>query len=214
MRPSRRIRVSQHGDATNSKRRRCPNQSLEITMHLKKLPALVAAFALSISAVSAMAQVTVGGAPMYANKDIIDNAVNSKDHTTLVAAVKAAGLVDTLKGTGPFTVFAPTNSAFGALPAGTVDTLLKPENKGQLTKVLTYHVVPGKIDAAALMKQISAGGGKAMLKTASGGTLTAAASGKTVSVMDESGGTSKVTIADVNQSNGVIHVVDKVLLPK
>lgn len=183
-------------------------------MHLKKLPALVAAFALSISAVSAMAQVTVGGAPMYANKDIIDNAVNSKDHTTLVAAVKAAGLVDTLKGTGPFTVFAPTNSAFGALPAGTVDTLLKPENKGQLTKVLTYHVVPGKIDAAALMKQISAGGGKAMLKTASGGTLTAAASGKTVSVMDESGGTSKVTIADVNQSNGVIHVVDKVLLPK
>ncbi len=183
-------------------------------MHLKKLPALVAAFALSISAVSAMAQVTVGGAPMYANKDIIDNAVNSKDHTTLVAAVKAAGLVDTLKGTGPFTVFAPTNSAFGALPAGTVDTLLKPENKGQLTKVLTYHVVPGKIDAAALMKQIDAGGGKAMLKTASGGTLTATASGKTVSVMDESGGTSKVTIADVNQSNGVIHVVDKVLLPK
>ncbi len=183
-------------------------------MHLRKLPALVAAFALSISAVSAMAQVTVGGAPMYANKDIIDNAVNSKDHTTLVAAVKAAGLVDTLKGTGPFTVFAPTNSAFGALPAGTVDTLLKPENKGQLTKVLTYHVVPGKIDAAALMKQIDAGGGKAMLKTASGGTLTATASGKTVSVMDESGGTSKVTIADVNQSNGVIHVVDKVLLPK
>jgi len=183
-------------------------------MHLKKLPAFVAAFALSISAVSAIAQVTVGGAPMYANKDIIDNAVNSKDHTTLVAAVKAAGLVDTLKGTGPFTVFAPTNSAFGALPAGTVDTLLKPENKGQLTKVLTYHVVPGKIDAAALMKQIDAGGGKAMLKTASGGTLTATASGKTVSVMDESGGTSKVTIADVNQSNGVIHVVDKVLLPK
>ncbi len=183
-------------------------------MHLRKLPALAAAFALSISAVSAMAQVTVGGAPMYANKDIIDNAVNSKDHTTLVAAVKAAGLVDTLKGTGPFTVFAPTNSAFGALPAGTVDTLLKPENKGQLTKVLTYHVVPGKIDAAALMKQIDAGGGKAMLKTASGGTLTATASGKTVSVMDESGGTSKVTIADVNQSNGVIHVVDKVLLPK
>jgi len=213
MRPSRRIRVSQHGDAT-IKRRRCPNQSLEITMHLKKLPAFVAAFALSISAVSAIAQVTVGGAPMYANKDIIDNAVNSKDHTTLVAAVKAAGLVDTLKGTGPFTVFAPTNSAFGALPAGTVDTLLKPENKGQLTKVLTYHVVPGKIDAAALMKQIDAGGGKAMLKTASGGTLTATASGKTVSVMDESGGTSKVTIADVNQSNGVIHVVDKVLLPK
>lgn len=190
------------------------NQSPEITMHSKKLPSLLAAFALSVSALSAMAQVTVGGAPMYSNKDIIDNAVNSKDHTTLVAAVKAAGLVDTLKGSGPFTVFAPTNSAFGALPAGTVDTLLKPENKGQLTKVLTYHVVPGKIDAASLMKQIEAGGGKAMLKTASGGTLTATASGKTVSVMDESGGTSKVTIADVNQSNGVIHVVDKVLLPK
>lgn len=183
-------------------------------MRSKKLTRLALAFALSISSVTAFAQVTVGGAPMYANKDIIDNAVNSKDHTTLVAAVKAAGLVDTLKGAGPFTVFAPTNAAFSALPAGTVDTLLKPESKGQLTKVLTYHVVPGKLDAAALMKQISAGGGKAMLKTAAGGMLTATASGKTVSVMDESGGTAKVTIADVNQSNGVIHVVDKVLLPK
>jgi len=183
-------------------------------MQTKKLAGLAIAFALSVTTVASMAQVTVGGAPMYASKDIIDNAVNSKDHTTLVAAVKAAGLVDTLKSPGPFTVFAPTNTAFSALPAGTVDTLLKPENKGQLTKVLTYHVVPGKIDAAALMKQIDAGGGKAMLKTAAGGTLTATASGKTVSVTDESGGTSKVTIADVNQSNGVIHVVDKVLLPK
>ena len=183
-------------------------------MQTRKLPGFAVAMALSLTAISSMAQVTVGGAPMYASKDIIDNAVNSKDHTTLVAAVKAAGLVDTLKSPGPFTVFAPTNTAFSALPAGTVDTLLKPENKGQLTKVLTYHVVPGKMDAATLVKQIEAGGGKAMLKTAAGGTLTATASGKTVSVTDESGGTSKVTIADVNQSNGVIHVVDKVLLPK
>ena len=183
-------------------------------MQTKKLAGLAIALALSVTNVAAMAQVTVGGAPMYASKDIIDNAVNSKDHTTLVAAVKAAGLVDTLKGPGPFTVFAPTNTAFSALPAGTVDTLLKPENKPQLTKVLTYHVVPGKMDAAALIKQIDAGGGKATLKTAAGGTLTATVSGKTVSVTDESGGISKVTIADVSQSNGVIHVVDKVLLPK
>jgi uncharacterized surface protein with fasciclin (FAS1) repeats len=183
-------------------------------MHTNKLAGLAVAVALSLSAVTAIAHVTVGGAPMYASKDIIDNAVNSRDHTTLVAAVKAAGLVDTLKGPGPFTVFAPTNTAFSVLPAGTVDTLLKPENKPQLTKVLTYHVVPGKMDAAALIKQIDAGGGKATLKTAAGGTLTATVSGKTVSVTDESGGISKVTIADVNQSNGVIHVVDKVLLPK
>ena len=122
------------------------------------------------------APVMVGGAPMYAGKDIIDNAVNSKDHTTLVAAVKAAGLVDTLKGAGPFTVFAPTNAAFAALPAGTVDTLLKPENKGTLTSVLTYHVVPGRLDAAALKSQIAAGGGKAMLKTVAGGMLTASGS--------------------------------------
>ena len=183
-------------------------------MNAKKFIGLSVVATLSLTAAVAMAQVTVGGAPMYASKDIIDNAVNSKDHTTLVAAIKAAGLVDTLKSPGPFTVFAPTNTAFSALPAGTVDTLLKPENKGQLTKVLTYHVVPGKMDAATLVKQIEAGGGKAMLKTAAGGTLTATASGSTVSVTDESGGISKVTIADVNQSNGVIHVVDKVLLPK
>jgi uncharacterized surface protein with fasciclin (FAS1) repeats len=161
-----------------------------------------------------MAQVTVGGAPMYASKDIVDNAVNSKDHTTLVAAVKAAGLVDTLKGAGPFTVFAPTNEAFAALPAGTVDTLLKPENKGKLTSVLTYHVVAGKMDAKALMAAIKAGGGKAMLTTVEGDPLTVTTAGGKVLVMDESGGTATVTIADVYQSNGVIHVVDKVLLPK
>jgi uncharacterized surface protein with fasciclin (FAS1) repeats len=155
----------------------------------------------------------VGGAPMYPTKDIIDNAVNSKDHTTLVAAIKAAGLVDTLKGPGPFTVFAPTNAAFAQLPAGTVDTLLKPENKPTLAKVLTYHVVPGRVDARALAQQIQAGGGKAMLKTASGGMLTATMSGGKVLITDDKGGSATVTIADVYQSNGVIHVVDKVLLP-
>ena len=156
---------------------------------------------------------TVGGAPMYATRDIVDNAVNSKDHTTLVAAVKAAGLVDTLKSPGPFTVFAPTNSAFGMLPAGTVDTLLKPENKGTLAQVLTYHVVPGRWDAMALADAIKAGGGKAMLKTASGGTLTASMRGNEVVVMDAKGGSATVTTSDVYQSNGVIHVVDHVLLP-
>ncbi|CAN5399972.1 fasciclin domain-containing protein [soil metagenome] len=160
-----------------------------------------------------MSNPMVGGAAMYPSKDIVDNAVNSKDHTTLVAAVKAAGLVDTLKSPGPFTVFAPTNDAFAMLPAGTVDTLLKPENKPTLTKVLTYHVVPGKLDAAALMSLITAGGGKAMLKTASGGTLTATMSGGKVYVTDAKGGTAMVTIANVYQSNGVIHVVNKVLLP-
>ena len=179
-----------------------------------KLRTFVLALVISAATVSALAQVTVGGAPMYATKDIIDNAVNSKDHTTLVAAVKAAGLVDTLKGPGPFTVFAPTNAAFAALPAGTVETLLKPESKPALTKVLTYHVVAGNMDAAALTKAIMAGGGKATLKTVSGGTLTAMSSGGKVMVTDESGGTANVTIADVTQSNGVIHVVDKVLLPK
>ena len=176
-----------------------------------RLSALALAAAFSAPA---LAQVMVGGAPMYANKDIVDNAVNSKDHTTLVAAVKAAGLVDTLKGPGPFTVFAPVNGAFTALPAGTVDTLLKPENKPALTKVLTYHVVAGKMDAASLKKAIDAGGGKATLTSVSGGTLSATASGNTIVVTDDSGGMSKVTIADVVQSNGVIHVVDKVLLPK
>ena len=151
---------------------------------------------------------------MLASKDIIDNAVNSKDHTTLVAAVKAAGLVDTLKSAGPFTVFAPTNAAFAALPAGTVDTLLKPENKSMLSGILTYHVGAGKVDAAALTKAIADGGGKATLKTVAGGNLTAMAGMGGVTITDEKGGTAKVTIADVYQSNGVIHVVDKVLLPK
>ena len=155
----------------------------------------------------------VGGAPMYANRDIIDNAVNSRDHTTLVAAVKAAGLVDTLKGAGPFTVFAPTNAAFDKLPAGTVDGLLKPEKKGDLTTVLTYHVVPGNVDSAALASQIQAGGGKATLTTVQGGTLTASMSGSNVIVTDAKGNAATVTTADVRQSNGVIHVIDTVLMP-
>jgi uncharacterized surface protein with fasciclin (FAS1) repeats len=183
-------------------------------MKFVKISVVALVAILSAVAMPAMAQVMVGGAPMYASKDIIDNAVNSKDHTTLVAAVKAAGLVDTLKGAGPFTVFAPTNTAFAALPAGTVDTLLKPESKPALTKVLTYHVVAGKMDSAALMKAIDAGGGKATLATVSGGTLTATRSGSTIMLADESGGMAHVTVPDVIQSNGVIHVVDKVLLPK
>ncbi|MEO5661149.1 MAG: fasciclin domain-containing protein [Polaromonas sp.] len=179
-----------------------------------KLASIGVALALSLCAASSFAQVVVGGASMLASKDIIDNAVKSKDHTTLVAAVKAAGLVETLKGPGPFTVFAPTNAAFAALPAGTVDTLLKPENKAMLSGILTYHVVPGKMDAAALTKAIAAGNGKAMLKTVEGDNLTATAMGRGVIVTDEKGDSAKVTIADVYQSNGVIHVVDKVLLPK
>lgn len=155
----------------------------------------------------------VGGAAMYPTKDIIDNAVNSKDHTTLVAAVKAAGLVETLKGPGPFTVFAPTNAAFAKLPAGTVDTLLKPENKAQLTGVLTYHVVAGKLSAADLIAQAKANGGKATLTTVQGEPLTAWVQGSDVWLQDAKGGKSKVTIADVNQSNGVIHVIDTVLMP-
>ncbi|MBA3440054.1 MAG: fasciclin domain-containing protein [Pyrinomonadaceae bacterium] len=154
----------------------------------------------------------VGGAAMYKQKDIVDNAMNSKDHTTLVAAVKAAGLVETLKGTGPFTVFAPTNAAFSKLPEGTVDTLVKPENKEMLTKVLTYHVVPGKFNAKAIMKQIKAGGGTAKLTTVSGGTLTATMVGKNLMLRDEKGGMSHVMISNVYQSNGVIHVVDSVLM--
>ena len=155
----------------------------------------------------------VGGAAMYSSKDIVDNAVNSKDHTTLVAAVKAAGLVDTLKSPGPFTVFAPTNEAFAALPAGTVDTLLKPENKDQLSKILTYHVVPGRLDSNALDRQIKAGHGSAVLKTVEGDSLTVKGHGKHLTVTDDKGNTAKITIANVYQSNGVILVVDKVLLP-
>jgi uncharacterized surface protein with fasciclin (FAS1) repeats len=183
-------------------------------MIAKKIATLGAALILSAVSVAALAQVTVGGAAMLPSKDIIDNAVNSKDHTTLVAAVKAAGLVETLKGPGPFTVFAPTNAAFAALPAGTVDTLLKPENKSALTGVLTYHVVAGKVDATTLTKMITDGKGTATLKTVAGGSLIAKADGGKVTVTDEKGGSANVTIADVFQSNGVIHVVDKVLLPK
>jgi len=160
------------------------------------------------------AQVMVGGAPMYANKDIIDNAVNSKDHTTLVAAVKVAGLVDTLKGPGPFTVFAPVNAAFAALPPGTVDTLLKPENKAALTKLLTFHVVPGRLDAAALMKMIADHKGAAMLKTVEGEPLTATVIAGVLTITDSKGDMAHVITPDVIQSNGVIHVVDRVLLPK
>ena len=155
----------------------------------------------------------VGGAAMLRSMDIVDNAVNSADHTTLVAAVKAAGLVETLKSKGPFTVFAPTNAAFEKLPAGTVETLVKPENKATLTKILTYHVLAGKFDSKAIAKRIKAGGGNAELKTVSGGSLWAWMSGDNLMLKDEKGGTSTVTIANVYQSNGVIHVVDTVLLP-
>ncbi len=171
--------------------------------------------ALSAGTASAAAKnPMVGGAPMYPSKNIVQNAVNSKDHTTLVAAVKAAGLVETLSGPGPFTVFAPTNAAFGQLPKGTVETLLKPENKATLTKVLTYHVVPASVMAGDLVKMIKADGGKHAIKTVSGDMLYATLKDGSVFITDESGRTSKVTIANVRQSNGVIHVVDTVLLPK
>lgn len=172
----------------------------------------VCAFA-GTSAIAGMKNPMVGGKEMYPTKDIIDNAVNSADHTTLVAAVKAAGLVDTLKGPGPFTVFAPTNEAFAKLPAGTVDTLLKPENKQMLTKILTYHVIAGKWGAAEIKKQIKAGHGQATLKTVSGGTLTAMMQGENIVLKDEKGDISTITIPNVFQSNGVIHVVDTVVLP-
>ena len=165
------------------------------------------------SAAVAQQDPMVGGAAMYPTKNIVENAVNSADHTTLVAAVKAAGLVETLQGPGPFTVFAPTNEAFGKLPAGTVDTLVKPENKETLTKILTYHVVAGKMSSQDLAKAIKAGHGTATLKTVSGGTLKAGFHGKNIMLTDEKGGMATVTIADVNQSNGVIHVIDTVLMP-
>ena len=182
---------------------------------------LLAGISLSSSAQSKMKvkmkgqpTVEVGGAPMYPSKNIVQNAVNSKDHTTLVAAVKAAGLVETLQSAGPFTVFAPTNSAFSMLPAGTVDNLLKTENKPALTTVLTYHVVAGRWSSADIVKMIKAGNGKAELKTVAGGKLWAMMDGKKIAIKDEKGGVAYVTIADVNQSNGVIHVIDHVLLPK
>jgi uncharacterized surface protein with fasciclin (FAS1) repeats len=171
--------------------------------------------AVSLIASAALAGVNpiVGGKEMFPTKNIIENAVNSADHTTLVAAVKAAGLVDTLSGPGPFTVFAPTNAAFDKLPAGTVDNLLKPENKATLVKILTYHVVAGRLSASDIEKQIKAGKGKAMLKTVSGGTLWAMMDGKSIVLKDEKGSVSRITQPNVFQSNGVIHVVDSVLLP-
>ena len=191
---------------------------------MKRITTLVAVFTLALGAGAfaddAMmsgkmsANPMVGGAPMFANKDIIDNAVNSKDHTTLVAAVKAAGLVDTLKGKGPFTVFAPTNAAFAKLPAGTVDMLLKPENKAKLTSILTYHVVPGRMSKADLMAKIKAMGGKAELKTVEGGSLWVSSDMGKLWIWDENGGKAEVTISDVMQSNGVIDVIDTVLMPK
>jgi uncharacterized surface protein with fasciclin (FAS1) repeats len=196
-------------------------QALEYNMKLSRITALttVAAAALAFAATPTLAQmmsektVTVGGAPMYPSKNIIQNAVNSKDHTTLVAAVKAAGLVDTLSGAGPFTVFAPTNEAFAKLPPGTVDTLLKPENKSKLVAVLTYHVVPGRMSAKDLMDAAKKAGGQAKLKTVEGDWLTVEAKGSTLNIWDSQGNVSKVTIQNVFQSNGVIQVIDTVLLP-
>lgn len=177
---------------------------------------MIAVIALAAFAVAPKAHAQdpmVGGAKMYPSKNIVENALNSKDHTTLVAAVKAAGLVETLEGPGPFTVFAPTNEAFDKLPAGTVSNLLKPENKPMLTKVLTYHVVAGRLSAADLMEKVKAGNGKAELKTVEGGTLTVMQKGKKLYLVDEKGGKAWITISDVFQSNGVIHVINAVLMP-
>ena len=179
-----------------------------------RVAAVAALFGLGAGASFAAGPVTVGGAPMYAEKNIIENAVNSKDHTTLVAAVKAAGLVETLQGAGPFTVFAPVNAAFDALPAGTVDTLLKPDMKDTLTKVLTYHVVAGTYSAADLMEKAKAMGGEVTLMTVEGAPISIRMEGNDLWVFDQSGKAAKITIADVNQSNGVIHVIDKVLMMK
>jgi uncharacterized surface protein with fasciclin (FAS1) repeats len=183
-------------------------------MKLNRLHAAIVAATLATASIAAIAEVMVGGAAMYPTKDIIDNAVNSKDHTTLVAAVKAAGLVDTLKSPGPFTVFAPVNAAFEKLPAGTVNTLLKPENKKALTGVLTYHVVPGRFSAEELLEKAGGAMGKFTLKTVQGGTLTVEKlSDSMLSVTDAKGNKAGITISNVLQSNGVIHVIDGVLLP-
>jgi uncharacterized surface protein with fasciclin (FAS1) repeats len=173
-----------------------------------------ATLVLGATAGSAGAEVMVGGEPMLPGRTIVDNAINSADHTTLVAAVSAAGLVDTLKSAGPFTVFAPVNRAFEALPPGTVDSLLKPENRDALAGILTYHVVPGQLDSKALRERVAAGGGMAELETASGATLTVKANGpRNLIVEDEQGGVATISTYDVYQSNGVIHVVESVLLP-
>lgn len=178
-----------------------------------KIAVLLCMAALSATIVMAQKEPMVGGQKMYPTKNIVENAMNSADHTTLVAAVKAAGLVETLEGPGPFTVFAPTNEAFAKLPAGTVDNLLKPENKDMLVKILTYHVVSGRLSAADLKKMIREGNGQATLKTVSGGTLTAMMQGKDLVLKDEKGDVAHVAIPNVFQSNGVIHVIDTVLLP-
>ena len=185
-------------------------------MKTRKILKVTAAIVLLLIGGNTMAQKTkvVGGAEMYPTKNIVVNAVNSKDHTTLIAAVKAAGLVETLQSDGPFTVFAPTNTAFDKLPEGTVETLVKPENKAKLTAILTYHVVAGKVDSKSLMKMIKDGKGTATLTSVQGGMLTAKLNGDRVIIVDENGNASTVTIADVYQSNGVIHVVDTVVLPK
>lgn len=181
---------------------------------LKKMGMLMIAALLVNTTFAQEMTVQVGGAAMYPSKNIVENAVNSKDHTTLVAAVKAAGLVETLEGAGPFTVFAPTNEAFNKLPAGTVETLVKPENKAKLTSILTYHVVSGKLDSKALAEMITAGNGTAELTTVQGGKLWVMMKGKHFIVKDENGGMAKITIKDVYQSNGVILVIDTVLMPK
>jgi uncharacterized surface protein with fasciclin (FAS1) repeats len=184
---------------------------------LKLLPLAILSLVFSSASFAQMGKektVEVGGAPMYPSKNIVENAVNSKDHTTLVAAVKAADLVETLKSDGPFTVFAPVNTAFDKLPAGTVETLLKPENKSKLSGILTYHVVAGKWDAKSIAKLIKDGNGTAEVTTVAGGKLWIMMKGNDVVLKDESGGMAKVTIKDVNQKNGVIHVIDSVLLPK
>ncbi len=180
---------------------------------MKKLTLTLCGAALFAAVALAGKNPMVGGAEMYPNKDIIENAVNSDDHKTLVTAVKAADLVETLKGPGPFTVFAPTDEAFGKLPEGTVATLVKPENKKTLTGILTYHVVAGKVTASDLTKQIKDGNGSAKLKTVNGETLTAKASGDSVMLTDSKGNSATVTIADVMQKNGVIHVIDTVVMP-
>jgi uncharacterized surface protein with fasciclin (FAS1) repeats len=182
-------------------------------IHSRSMLAAATALSLGLGAAVAIANPMVGGAAMYSTKNIVQNAVNSRDHTTLVAAVKAGGLVDTLSGPGPFTVFAPTNAAFAKLPAGTVDSLVMPENKGQLTTILTYHVVPGRLTSAAIAAKIRAGHGMAMLTTVQGEPLTARMQGKWLVLTDAKGGMARVTIANVMQSNGVIHVVDSVLMP-
>lgn len=187
--------------------------TLAVSLALAVTAATLAPCAFAQSAMSMQHTVMVGGAAMYPSRNIVQNAVNSKDHTTLVAAVKAAGLVDTLSGKGPFTVFAPTNEAFAALPPGTVDNLLKPENKATLTKVLTYHVVPGRLTSHDLAMAVKKGGGKARLKTVEGDSITVSKDGQGWAITDDHGNVAHVTIGDVMQSNGVIFVIDKVLMP-